>query len=358
MMVRVLLLLAACGSPWEESIEDGLRHLSGNFRTDGSGEIEVDFRVDEGETAFAAVAQATPLRTNLPRLAGPDGMLFEADTQSAYFLTNAGFVSPVSVLSWPILDGDPPVVEGEYAVAVGTLASEALAYEPGDFTVDVWLKSDPEAESGAVQVRLVWTAGLASSDSSAAFDAAFAIWEEVYAAKGLAVVRLADADWDGAPIGLPGETPEGWLGMSGEGPPRVVNLVVVESIDGMAQAYGLAGGIPGPPGATAASGVLVSLGLGAGVDGTFSALETRLLAETLAHETGHYLGLFHPVEIGWLQWDALDDTDACVTEATCEATFATNLMFPYPVCDLRACTPQDQLTGAQGRVANRHVLVD
>jgi hypothetical protein len=358
MRAALLCLLAGCGPRWDETYEEGLRHLHGTFRTDRGGQAAIPFDVLVGETAFAVVAQAEPLRTNLPRLTDGDALLFQADTQSDHLVTNAGFVSPVSVLAWPILDEHPELVEADYEVDVGTLAAETLAYERGEVSLDVWLKSDPDVGAGSVAVRVVWTSGLGDSDAREAFDAAFVTWEAIYAARGLGVERLADTEWGGEPFGLPGETWDVWTAMSAAGPARVVNLVIVEAISSLPQAYGLAGGIPGPIGATGSSGVLVSLSLAAGVDGRLSSVETRILGETLAHETGHYLGLFHPVEIGWDRWDGIGDTPECAAESVCEAEFADNLMFPYPVCTFRECTPQDDLTPEQGRGLHRHPLVD
>ncbi len=357
-MGAALMMLAACGHSWEESEEEGLRRLSDSLRTDGGGRIAVTFEVLGGETAFAAVAQADPLRTNLPGLEGPDGVLYTSDTESVRLVTNAGFVSPVSVLAWPILDEHGALAEGRYALDIGTLAAEQLAYEQGDVQVDVWIKSDPDFSSGGIDARVVWNDGLEDRVDPATMDAAFEVWAEIYAAHGLTVHRLDDLVWDGPTLGQPGTTFGSWLAMSGEGPTRVINLVLVETIEDLPQAFGLAGGIPGPVGASGSSGVLVSYGLAAGTDGALSEAETRILGETLAHETGHYLGLFHPVEIGWDRWDSLGDTPECGGEADCEGLFADNLMFPYPVCNIRDCTPQNVVTDAQGRGMNRHPLAD
>jgi hypothetical protein len=358
-MRLVLISLAACNGKWTETQEDGLRHLAGSFDTDRSGDTEVRFEVLDGETSFAAVAQAYPLRTNLPRLSVRGDVIYQADTASDHLLTNAGFVSPVSVLSWPILDSNPPLSADDHELQVGTLAAADLEYESGGFDLDIWLKSDSDLERGTVNTRVVWNPGIVTPEGRTAFDEAFVVWEAIYAARGITVNRLADIEWAGEPIDRAGDGVDAWLAMSGQEPARVVNLVVVESIPAIPQAYGLAGGIPGPPGATAASGVLVAYDLAVGVDHAFSTPETRILGETLAHETGHYLGLFHPVEIGWEQWDSLADTDDCRSEADCEAAFADNLMFPYPVCDLRGvCTAQNALTPDQGALPNRHVLVD
>ena len=109
---------------------------------------------------------------------------------------------------------------------------------------------------------------------------------------------------------------------------------------------------------TPRSGVLISADLAAGPNGEFSPEERRLLAETMAHEVGHYLGLFHPVETTWETWDVLDDTPTCDDEFECVEELGGNLMFPFPVCAGFTCTPQENITEDQRTVLNRYVGVD
>jgi hypothetical protein len=77
---------------------------------------------------------------------------------------------------------------------------------------------------------------------------------------------------------------------------RALNVFLIDRIAGSSsEAYvtlGVAGGIPGPPGVhgTPRSGIAVSYG--ESVVGTGTAGETRV-AQIMAHEIGHYLGLFH-----------------------------------------------------------------
>ncbi|MEM6926414.1 MAG: hypothetical protein AAF602_05770 [Myxococcota bacterium] len=127
---------------------------------------------------------------------------------------------------------------------------------------------------------------------------------------------------------------------------------------------GLAGGIPGAASATPRSAVQVSTLGAAGTDGRFDGDDIRLLAETMAHETAHYLGLFHPVEAiargtPWSVFDALSDTPRCGSRRTCETRLGSNLMFPFPVCEPGAsCDPQEVLTEEQATVMQRYVGVD
>ena len=124
---------------------------------------------------------------------------------------------------------------------------------------------------------------------------------------------------------------------------------------------GLAGGIPGPLTPTGSTGVAVNLGEGAGRDGRYDAMETRLLGETLAHEVGHFLGLFHPMELpesgeAIEHWDSFDDTPDCLRFDVCVANLGDNLMFPSPVCqgDCTEFVAQTALTDTQVATAQGH----
>ena len=93
--------------------------------------------------------------------------------------------------------------------------------------------------------------------------------------------------------------------LSGPQNNRAINFFFVADINGGDAGFtlaGLSGGIPGPPGVhgTARSGVVVNMGsyLEAIESGDAEQIESaRSLSEIIfAHETGHYLGLFHTTE--------------------------------------------------------------
>ncbi len=92
-----------------------------------------------------------------------------------------------------------------------------------------------------------------------------------------------------------------------------------------------AGGIPGPLGmqGTGSSGIAIATNMMAG--------DPERLGRTLAHEIGHYLGLFHTSEADGSVLDALADTPECRSErdtggdgldvGDCQGFGADNLMF-------------------------------
>lgn len=94
-------------------------------------------------------------------------------------------------------------------------------------------------------------------------------------------------------------------------PGPALNFFLVDEIVGGRSGYiilGIAGGIPGPPGihGTTHSGVAVTM---AGFRRKVSQI-----ALTMAHEGGHYLGLFHTTEAEGTAFDPLPDTPECHTE--------------------------------------------
>ncbi len=347
----LLAPLLAC-SPWEEEEVDGFRHLTRADTAPSGGSTRVAFPIDDGETNLLVTVQADPLRSVIGALDGPEGDVWVADTASARIATNAGFVNTVSVLNWPILDGDAPLSKGRWGVDVGVIADD-LTYAGGDFTIDAWVATDTAPDVGTVEVTFLLADGLEQDAGlAAALDSAVETWDALYGEAGITVVA-SSAPLAGETPGTPGVAdPDLWRALSVGGIVRV-NIVIAELIAEVPDAYGLAGGIPGPLGSTGNSGVIISALLAAGHDGRFSEEESRILAETLAHETGHYLGLFHPVEIGWDRWDAVDDTPECDSDSSCARELSGNLMYPYPVCNGLSCQPQAELTEQQARVAQR-----
>jgi len=92
--------------------------------------------------------------------------------------------------------------------------------------------------------------------------------------------------------------------------PFAINIYFIDDfISG--ETYGIAGGIPGTIGVEGApgSGVILSIDAHRGRD---NALDTQILAETIAHEIGHQMGLFHTTEADASAHDPIPDTPECV----------------------------------------------
>lgn len=155
------------------------------------------------------------------------------------------------------------------------------------------------------------------------FQQAVAELKRIYAERGIRVgeVRycdLAGADADRFAVIDDVDGPSSELsrmfalsaraGDLGCNPGRALNFFLVQEIVGGRAGYvilGIAGGIPGPPGVhgTTHSGVAVTM---AG----YERAPTRL-AQTMAHEGGHFMGLFHTTEAEGTAFDPLPDTPEC-----------------------------------------------
>lgn len=351
-------LLLACGGPEVvESTEDGLRRLSVTLDSNRDGVARFEIDVAPGESAVLLTArQDAPMTTHFLGLYDADDEPVWAATDwlgGSRSKTNAMYLGQTVNLNWPIASDDPPLTEGRWTVDLGVVSADSL-YTQGSVELDALLKDDDDLSGGEVQVAVVWTSGLEEEEALVeAMDEALVQFQDLYAQAGLAV-SVEELVWPEAPTGTPSADDDPtFADIAAAVSLATVPIVLVENIGGI-DAFGLAGDIPGPLLSTNKSAVIVSYWLTAGLDLEFTEVETRILAETLAHETGHFLGLYHPVETTWEVWDALDDTDECDESRECEQTLGTNVMFPYPVCFPPPCTPQPDLSELQRSVLNRY----
>lgn len=362
MVLALLLTAGGCRHGWVEEQVDGLRVLSTRTSSKSNGTATARFDVLDGETSFLLTASTEGgFLVHVRTLFGPDGSelfgAFEAN-DSPYSRTNAGYVSPAATLNWPIDASDASLAPGRYELEFGVVDAQQN-YVSNPIFVDVALKPDPSFAGGLVEVGLVFAGGASeNADLLEAVDEARATWRDLYDAVGVDLIftEYEYPSSDLVPPGLGSE--EDYRAISDASGLRRVDVVLTEAIDGFEDVYGISGDIPGPLTSTGRSAVLISGALAAGPDGRFSPEERRLLAETMAHEVGHYLGLYHPVEIELDGWDALDDTPECTDEDDCVDVLGANLMFPYPVCGAVSCQPQNELTEEQGGVVNRYTGVD
>ncbi|MEM6289946.1 MAG: zinc-dependent metalloprotease family protein [Myxococcota bacterium] len=145
-----------------------------------------------------------------------------------------------------------------------------------------------------------------------------------------------------------------------------LHVMVVRSIEGeSASGFNPAGysmGLPGPydadrPNAT----VLVSTDHYASVnaDGAL-VLDVDGMATSLAHELGHFMGLYHPSEASGSGHDPLSETSECSTPSTCDDAFRQNIMTSSAWLTGAGLDPAVRmtLTSGQGRVIRRHPLCE
>jgi hypothetical protein len=219
-----------------------------------------------------------------------------------------------------------------------------------EFLVKRWTgAAEPAAGLLALDFHFVSGCGMdaAEAGSSSDFGDFLDALEAVFLQAGIALgdVRYFDVS-DPALASVAGADELAALFESG-GPSgdRTLHLYVVDGLDlDFGEPLGVAAHIPGPAlaGGTSQGGVaVVAEYFLAGDEGTAAAL--------VGHEAGHYLGLYHPTEVGG---PAVGEDPLSDTAADCDADdcWETNLMDPY----LWGSTA---LTADQCWVLLRHPLV-
>ncbi len=252
-----------------------------------------------------------------------------------------------NVFNWPIREEDGPLEEGTWQVVMAGLNNRG-EYIDIDMNVTVQTRKDTDPDNGTVHARIVYTGGL-DSDSTVvnAVELAVEGWRDIWALYGLTLEEeYATSDLD-ADLTSPGFNSPEYTQETAKTDGTQVTVFIGEEIDGDIHTYGVAGGIPGPLLASDRSAVVLSWLAHAGQDGAFDDDELRIFGESMAHEVGHYLGLFHPVESNYKAWDAIDDTMECSDMNTCDANLGTNLMYPYTLCGWQYCEIQETLSDGQ-----------
>jgi len=148
-----------------------------------------------------------------------------------------------------------------------------------------------------------------------------------------------------------------------------LSLFFVEDFSGSSTGtLGISAGIPGSLGVAGNhNGVLIGLtGHASG-----GSLQSQLLAETAAHEMGHFLGLYHPTESAGTLYDPLSDTPQCassndsddsgkVSAEECESYGGGNVMFwtSYSTSSRNAGKTQERLCPNQVKVIQYSPLAE
>ena len=327
--------------------------------SDRDGYVEIPIEVGSDATAFMVTVESDAYPV-LEALYGPDGdrvLYWEDWYYSEESLTSAVFWGgKANALNWPVREEDGPLAPGTWTAEFSTIDNQGYYSGNQDVEITTMTKADGAFGQSRATVRIVWADGVDDDEAVvSAMESAVERWREVWATYGIELVESyhqSSLDPD-MPFVTNGSTDVEANAEQFDGQELI--LIVGESFEGDGTTYGIAGGIPGSIEPNRFTYVTLSWLAHAGGNGTFNDDEIRLMGETAAHECGHFMGLFHPVEWSYDYWDALDDTDQCSSWQTCENNLGANLMFPYPICDFTSCEPQGDLTADQEAVAQRYI---
>jgi hypothetical protein len=372
--MTLALLLLACRSskpvdtasePTDTAPPPVVREEVVSVTSDREGYADVRVQVAEGEV-FQVIGTRTRGYLSTDYVYGPEGDAafdWEDWYEGPRSLTYACFPSQYSsTMNWPVRSVDGPLTPGEWTVRIAALTPQLDYQADAELDVIVLRRRDDDLTQGTLRATVAYAGGLEEDPEVVrGTEAAVAYWTELYAARGLTLEATftsldTDANLPNTMTGL-----EALVSFGEAQSARSVVVVVGDRIGGDTLTYGEAGGIPGPYAPARTGAVFLSWLANAGADARFSDSDVLLYGETMAHEVGHYLGLFHPVEQDYRSWDALSDTEECSAWAACDTRLGSNLMYPYPVCDGRgasSCVRQTEVTDAQAGVLHRWIGVE
>ncbi|MDP2306787.1 MAG: hypothetical protein Q8P18_12255 [Pseudomonadota bacterium] len=364
-------LLLACVRPDGEDADkpgtrpDVVSSTTYEDTSDRDGYLTIPVEVKDGAAAFQIIVKRNRGMLSTEYLYDPEEELildWEDWYDSSFSLTESFFPTEfATTLNWPVREEDGPLEEGTYEVVISTLDAQGYYSGGENVQVEVLTRTVP-ADERVLRAVIAYAEGVRDEDGVVeGVEDAVDYWVELYAAVGI-TLEPSYAD-----IAVDAQLPDTYEGLEAisafheDSDQRTALLIVGERIADDRWLYGEAGGIPGPYAAADHAAVFVSWLANAGADGEFQEADVLLFGETMAHEVGHYLGLFHPVEDGFEYWDALSDTEDCSAIGSCERDLGSNLMFPYPVCtsaSAGSCERQDAITGDQAGVLQGWVGVE
>ncbi|MEC7987915.1 MAG: hypothetical protein VX278_22295, partial [Myxococcota bacterium] len=345
--------------PSEEALDaDPYTSLSFEVQPDGYGYIDIPIQLSsEATNVLFSLRGADDIV--ISEVISPQGQLvfdwrdWDGVDQS---YTYALYVSQSGdcFFNWPIRAEDAELYEGEWLFSFYTFD----ASPPANLDVDLQIKQDTSYTSGTLDVTIGYTEDVGYTPNfQTTLNEAVAEWERIYSLYGLSITVSTNL------VNIPDTLPSPFIGdveyytENIQGSDQDILIVIGDTIDGHPTLLGMSGSVPGPTTEAESAVVAISWLNAGGADGVFDSIDTRMLGETFAHEVGHYIGLPHPVESSWSQYDALSDTPQCSDAGQCEGLFQSNLMFPYPVCGSQDCVAQDELTAGQQGVAHRYTGV-
>ena len=347
--------------------------ISVTAASNGFGFQEIDIPVLDGNilslnlslttlNAFQVILQDGSNLIATSSLSDPNGNTVIPNAQGELTTLAIAAGAGINTLNYQTRAEDPAVIPGVYnqLVVFGEQTS-------GNIRATVLAKNDTNFSSGSLDLNL-FLVGQEVQNNRDDITNAFEQARTIFSQNGISI-NLSTFDVQSSngviPNPISGSSFYGNQGfVSSTSSQMALNVYVGDFISNdsstninssLDSILGVASSIPGPAILTDFSAIAISFSEHQGVDGVLSTTERAVLAETIAHESGHFLGLFHPVEIDFSQFDPLDDTAQCSSITEClNSGLTNNLMFPTPLPGVS----QRTLSNNQREVLHRNILVD
>jgi hypothetical protein len=368
-LLLLVILGLGCGSdaPIEENLRDDLDLTIYSGRIENGLSNRISIEIPSGVESFLIEVRGKRGKYFLTEFTTPEGKeLIEA----AMYTTRGAREIP-GLVDWlyPNAPGQQ-VEEGTYQIIVrGTDAFngsniteniDVLVYTP---------KAKPAQTCGVQLDFLVDDAALTLESFDAAVEAIVAEVDLNYRQVGIKIknyqtyrvdLQSSDIDLDdGSVVGIVDNVLAKTVtnGAAREG---AIHVLLVRRIGGSDNPTfdpaGYSMGLPGPYAHDrGTSAVMVSTELYSGGNGE---LDAPGLASSLAHEIGHYLGLYHTSERNGSNHDPISDTPECESEFSCSDDFRRNLMTSSFWLQGGPPSFRNRFSEGQGKIMRGHPLCE
>lgn len=342
-------------------------------------DLEISASADSrglAKISFQTAKNATKLMISARSKGGYDLRFTKVNGGGVNYLTPNGdsisfadsYVAFVNAINVPSRSIDTPL-SGETSFDVEVQVDLSSSRNDTDeVTFYITSREDSNFGSGGLDLNIFYVGDIgAENETKSAMQAALSEAKDILSNAGSISVNVNEFDISG-PVSLPypADGNSFYRSAASSASSPAVNVFVGGDIDGgssFGELLGVSASIPGPATPTEKSAVAISIFSSAGRDGIFDNEDIRILGETIAHESSHFMGLFHPVDLNGsivAGTDPLTDTESCsfLTDCVSRDSLIHNLMFPSPVADGDGSyVRQNRLTDDQKGVLNRYVAV-